>query len=377
MTENTKMDFGQKPVVSMENADAATSLVADTFEGSEPAVRESVLDSVSRVIDTMRLNPDQEEKLRTAKAEAARLWEEGRKQAAAAESGQAEPVETEVSETEAADETSAEETLEEVDHTEETETGEEQQAAVIFRPDQSPARINVVKFGVQPILPYSIEEAINRLRINISFLGSDVKKIMVVSSEPNEGKSFVAMNLWKQMAVAGESTVLLDLDMRKSTMAAKYQLTREDGKELQGTSHYLAGDIPIEDMILHTDMPTGDILPNVDNIVNPSMLFESRKFTEMMTYCQDTYRYIFVDVPPLGLVSDGELIGSVCDGAVLCVRGGVTSRGIVRRSIQQLERAGCPVLGIVLNRVGGSGSGYYHKYYGKKYYYNDQYYSKG
>ncbi len=231
-------------------------------------------------------------------------------------------------------------------------------------------------------MPYSIEEAINRLRINISFLGTDIKKIMVVSSEPNEGKSFTAMNLWKQMAEAGEPSILLDLDMRKSVMVSKYQMEREDGEELRGSSHFLAGDDRIEDVILRTKLAAGDILPNVDNIVNPSMLLESRKFTEMMEYMEEHYRYVFVDVPPLGLVSDGELIGSVCNGAVLCVRGGVTSRNVVRRSIRQLERAGCPVLGIVLTRVGGAGSTYYHKYYGKKYYgrkyyYNDQYYSKG
>ena len=76
------------------------------------------------------------------------------------------------------------------------------------------AENNKVIFGLEPILPYSIEEAINRLRINISFLGSDVKKIMIVSSEPNEGKSFIALNLWKQMAMANEPSVLLDMDMR-------------------------------------------------------------------------------------------------------------------------------------------------------------------
>ena len=234
-----------------------------------------------------------------------------------------------------------------------------------------------VKFGVEPILPYSMEEAINRLRINISFLGGDVKKIMIVSSEPNEGKSFVAMNLWKQMAISGVPSILLDLDMRKSNLVPKYQMEREDGKELKGMTHFLSGNEPVENMILHTFMEHGDILPNVDNVINPSMLLESRKFGEMMKYMEEHYRYVFVDVPPLGLVSDGELIGNACDGALLCVRGGVTSRAIVRRSIRQIERAGCQVLGIVLNRVGGNGSGYYHKYYGKKYYYNDQYYSKG
>ena len=58
---------------------------------------------------------------------------------------------------------------------------------------------NLIKFGNTPQLPYSVEESINRLRINISFLGSDVRKIMIISSEPNEGKSFLAINLWNQL----------------------------------------------------------------------------------------------------------------------------------------------------------------------------------
>ena len=63
-------------------------------------------------------------------------------------------------------------------------------------------------------------------------------------------------------------------------------------------------------------------------------------------------------------MSDGEKIGSLCDGAILVVRGGMTSKGIVRNSIRQLERAGCPLLGIVLNRVESAKGGYYYKKYG-------------
>ena len=235
---------------------------------------------------------------------------------------------------------------------------------------------NKIKFGVEPVLPYAIEEAVNRLRINISFLGNDIRKIMFVSSEPNEGKSFVCMNLWKQMTQAGEKAILLDADMRKSEMKDVYDMKREDGKELQGTSDYLAGEGELEDYILHTDMPNGAILPNVDNIVNPSMLLESKRFEDMLNYMSEKYRYVFVDVPPLSLVSDGERIGNLCDGAVLTVRSGVTPKSIIRSSIRQLERAGCPVLGIVLNRVDTVSGGYYKKYYYGSRYYSSEYYSK-
>lgn len=229
--------------------------------------------------------------------------------------------------------------------------------------------------GADPQLPYSVEEAINRLRINVSFFGSDIRKIMIISSEPNEGKSFIAMYLWKQMALAGEKSILVDADLRKSVMVEKYQISREDGKELWGLSHYLSDNKKLEDCILTTDLAQGDLLPNVNNVVNPSMLLESRRFVELLDQLSRTYRYVFIDVPPLGLVSDAERIGSLCDGAILTVRSGMTPKGIIRNSIAQLERTGCPLLGIVLNRV-GAGGGHYGKYYGGKYY-SDQYYSDG
>ena len=72
-----------------------------------------------------------------------------------------------------------------------------------------------------------------------------------------------------------------------------------------------------------------------------------------------------------------QQIRDLCDGAILVVRSGVTPKGLVKHSIQQLERAGCPLLGIVLNRAGGAGDGYYYRKYGGKYYggkYGDQYY---
>ncbi len=237
---------------------------------------------------------------------------------------------------------------------------------------------NTAIIGADPELPYAVEEAINRLRVNVSFLGSDIRKIMIVSSEPNEGKSFIAMHLWRQMAITGERSILIDADMRNSTMVNSYKISREDGKELWGLSHYLSDNKKLEDCVLNSPIPGGDLLPNVNNIVNPSMLLDSRRFSELLDFLAARYRYVFLDVPPLGLVSDAEKIGSLCDGAIMVVRSGVTSKGLVRSSAAQLERAVCPILGVVLNRA-GAGSGKYGKYYGRygKRYYSDQYYGKG
>ena len=212
--------------------------------------------------------------------------------------------------------------------------------------------------------PYAVEEAVNRLRINVSFLREDIKKIMVVSTLPNEGKSFVSMHLWRQMALAGTKAVLVDMDLRKSVMVEEYGIAPEKGKLTKGTSHYLSGAAGIGEVTCRTDLAEGDLIPNVENVVNPSILLEGGRLGELLGHLGENYRYVLVDSPPLDLVSDGERIGNLCDGAVLVVRGGVTPKGLIKHSMMQLERAGCPVLGIVLNRVGGQGSGYYYKRYG-------------
>lgn len=237
---------------------------------------------------------------------------------------------------------------------------------------------NRARIENMPVLPYAIEEAINRLRVNISFQGSNIRKIMIISTMPDEGKSFVSMQLWRQMAEADVKSVLVDLDLRKSVMIDKYRICQEDGGRILGTSFYLANDIFLEECVLRTGIGKGDILPNNDNLVNPSMLLEGDKLEDTLNALAENYRYVIIDAPPLNLVSDGERIGSLCDGAILVVRGGETPKKMVHNSMRQLERAGCPLLGIALSRVQGSGGGYYYKQYGKGYYgSNYGYYADG
>ena len=205
--------------------------------------------------------------------------------------------------------------------------------------------MNKIKMDLTKELPYAVEESINRLRINVSFLGNEIKKIMVVSTMPNEGKSFVTLQMWRQMASAGIKSVFVDGDMRNSV------IVNEDGSEMKGLAHYLAEEFPLENVVYNTPLENGDIIPNVENIINPSMLLESDKFGNMLNQLAEDYRYVFVDAPPLGLVSDAEKIGSMCDGAILVIRSGEISKSEVKSSIKQLERSECKILGVVLNRA--------------------------
>ena len=105
-----------------------------------------------------------------------------------------------------------------------------------------------------PALSYSTEEAINRLRVNLNFLGTDIRKIMLISANENEGKSFVAMHLWRQVAESGVHCVLVDGDMRKSVLVETYQMEAADGGEFRGTSHVLADKTPMKEAVWQTEL---------------------------------------------------------------------------------------------------------------------------
>ena len=218
-------------------------------------------------------------------------------------------------------------------------------------------------------MPYAAEEALNRLRVNIKFCGKNTKKIVITSSVPNEGKSTVSVRLWKLLAEAGFPTVLVDVDLRKSELQKKYEV--EGIKE--GLNHFLSGLAEYEDVVYETNIPKGHIVPVTTLLENPSALLEDPRLGELLDRLAEDYRYVIIDTPPLDNISDGALIASMSDGAVLVVRCGETSKALVRQSLQQLDRVGCPVLGTVLNRA-EIRSGAYKKYYnryGKKY---DDYY---
>lgn len=108
-----------------------------------------------------------------------------------------------------------------------------------------------------PELPFNVTEALNQLRINLSFCGSQVKTVMVTSSVPNEGKSFIAMQLWKMMAEVGGSIVLIDCDFRNSEMRYKYNIASVDAENLIGAPYYLAGWAEMQDVIYKTNIPNG------------------------------------------------------------------------------------------------------------------------
>lgn len=211
-------------------------------------------------------------------------------------------------------------------------------------------------------LPFDVEESINQLRVNLSFCGDQMKTIMITSSLPNEGKSFIAIYLWKMMSELGSRTLLVDCDLRKSEMRTKYGISSTE--KMTGVSHYLAGKAELKDVLYTTNISNGFFLPLSSPVANPSILLESRRFDGMLKQCRELFDVVLIDTPPVGRVADALKIASHVDGTVMVVHNGQTPRKIVIDSVRQLQRTGTPLLGIVLNRVEmKQKGGYYRRYY--------------
>ncbi len=223
-----------------------------------------------------------------------------------------------------------------------------------------------------PKFPFAVEEALNKLRLNIKFCGANTKKIFITSTYPNEGKSSVSMSLWKMMADLGFPTVFVDLDMRKSAIIDRYKFSA--GDDVKDIGYYLSGNAEYDDVIYKTNIENGYFVPCYNILENPSALLNDVRLSELMDKLSENFRYVIIDSPPLESVSDALQIASVSDGALFVIRSGETPKNAIRQALQQLDQVDAKLLGVVLNRVEASGRAY-KKYYGK--YGNDYGYGYG
>ncbi len=218
-----------------------------------------------------------------------------------------------------------------------------------------------VTMNLPEIKDYRLTEGLNQLKTNLAFCGKDIKVITMTSSVPNEGKSSVSFDLSKTMAESGKKILMVDADLRKSVLAAKYHIQGID----KGLSHYLTGQAEIEDIIYETETEgfyltvAGPLSPD------PTSLLDSEQFQKFIDKVRDDYDYVIIDAPPLGVVIDAVIIGKYCDGAVLVIEQGVIKRKVVQDVIKQLKRGGVRILGAVLNKVDeriGAYGAYEYKY---------------
>lgn len=218
-------------------------------------------------------------------------------------------------------------------------------------------------------LDYRTSEAYKTLRTNIEFCGQDIKVIALTSCTPSEGKSSVSVQLAASLAEAGKKVMFIDADLRKSVLLGRFRIHQN----VKGLVHLLSEQAQLADVICMTDVPNLHMIFAGPVPPNPAELLGGRYFKKLLASLREVYDYIIVDTPPLGSVIDSAVIAKECDGAALIISFNTVSYKFAQDVKTQLEKAGCKILGVILNKVDMSGNSYYGKYYGKYY---GQYYGK-
>ena len=217
---------------------------------------------------------------------------------------------------------------------------------------------------------YHMREAIKTLRTNILFCGNDKQVIVVTSGVMGEGKSTVSIRLAESLAELKKKVLLLDVDLRKSVMSSRLQT---EGVS-RGLTHFLSGQCTLSDVVVSTDVPRLHVAFSGPVAPNPTELLSGERFSKMIESLRALYDYIIVDAPPLGMVVDAAILAKNCDGAVLVLESGAVKYRLAQDVKRKIEDTGCPLLGVVLNKVNyKKNSKYYGKYYGKYY---DKYYGE-
>ncbi|WP_434283162.1 CpsD/CapB family tyrosine-protein kinase [Clostridium botulinum] len=214
-----------------------------------------------------------------------------------------------------------------------------------------------------------ISEAYRTLRTNIQFSSFDEKitVIFVTSSTPGEGKSTTSANLAITMAQNGSETILVDCDLRKPNVHKLFKLSNT-----KGLSNLLIEDNGIDKVIQQSGIENLHILTSGIKPPNPSELLSSKKMKKFIDMSKEHYDYIILDTPPVGVVTDAQLVSQYSDGGILVTASGQVERELAIRAKQLLQKVNAKILGVVLNKVdtdSGNGYRYYNYYYeedGKK-----------
>lgn len=211
----------------------------------------------------------------------------------------------------------------------------------------------------------AVSEAFRMLQANLKFSSVDeaLKVMVITSSVPNEGKSTVSANLGMALAELGHRVLIIDADLRRPS---QHQVWEEPN--LVGLSNVLVEQNEVSTAVkeLQTNLY---LLTAGAPPPNPVALLDSRRMTNLLEECSQSYDYVLVDTPPLAVAADAALLGKLAQGMLLVVRPGVADFTSMNSAQEMLHRSSQPILGMVINGVipTNEPDSYYY-YYAQGYY---------
>lgn len=214
-----------------------------------------------------------------------------------------------------------------------------------------------------------MEEAFRSFRTNLLFLlRANQKVIMITSSQPSEGKSFVAGNLAVSLAYLGKKTIIIGLDIRKSGLDRVFGFSGHS----HGITNYLSNpeQFQLSDLVIHSSIsPNLDILLRGSLPPNPTELVARQALDTAIEELKQQYDFIILDTAPIAMVTDTAIISRVADICVYVCRADYTPKTAFRYiNVMKEQHAGLQ-MATAINSIDMSKrkNSIYHQY-GYKYY---------
>ena len=211
-----------------------------------------------------------------------------------------------------------------------------------------------------------ISEIFRTLRTNIQFMNTKnkLKSLLVTSTIAGEGKSWVSANLAATFAQAGKKVIILDADMRKGR---QYRIF--DVSPRPGLSNYLSGvtendkEVDLADYVQETEIENLFVIPAGNVPPNPSELLVSESMIHLLEKLKEICDIVIIDGPPTQLVTDSLILTRIADSTVIIAEGNKTKKESLRRIVDNIQKVGGKIAGVVLNKVKLSAKNYEQSYY--------------
>lgn len=208
-----------------------------------------------------------------------------------------------------------------------------------------------------------ISEQYRAIRTNIEYSNVDqnTKTILVTSSDKNEGKTTTVSNLAVSFANLNKKVLLIDCDLRNASIHKMFRLNN-----IYGLTDILAKDRAVDKCIQETELENLYVLTAGAIPPNPAEILSSEKMKNLIEDLKNIYDYIFIDTPPIGLVTDAGVLSSFTDGVVLVVKSESVEKKYLEETKKKLDAVDARILGAILNSYKSEQKDYnYYSYYGK------------
>lgn len=210
-----------------------------------------------------------------------------------------------------------------------------------------------------------VAEAVKTVRTNLEFSTADGKnnKIMLTSTAPGEGKSFITACLAQSYASTGKKVLIIDCDLRRGRQYEIFGVSNN-----KGLSNILISDLEgVKIETIKTRLKGVYLLPGGTVPPNPSELLESNKMREVISMLENDYDIILFDCPPVIGLSDSLIVIKYVYTTVIVAAYKTTPTEMLKKSVKALEAVNAKIAGVIFNKVPSTNKGYYSKYYDSYY----------